>query len=121
MITWFLVGEGQRVSFLDEYFYNTSVNNKINTLKSVGLKTYFYFAYNMKFRVFKQLRASISHLTTTSTKKEMFEDKVDLKRPSPWPLKGQNPTPITNTVEKIPDMGINWPKNTENQVEMPKN
>ena len=75
----------------------------------------------MKIKVLEQLRASISHLTTTSTKEEMFQDKVALKRPSLWPLTGQNSIPITHTVEKIPDIGINWPKNTENQVEMPKN
>ena len=79
----------------------TIVNNKINTLESVGLKTYFYFTCNIKIIVFEQLRVSISHLTTASTKEEMFEDKVALKRPSPWPLKGQNPVPITHTVEKF--------------------
>ena len=54
----------------------------------------------MKIKVFEQLRVSILHLTTASTKEEMFEDKVALKRPSPWPLKGQIPVPITHIVEK---------------------
>ena len=75
----------------------------------------------MKTGVLEQLRASISHLTNSSTKEEMFEYKVDLKRTSPWPLKGKNLDPITHTVEKIPNMGINCPRNTENQDEMPKN
>ena len=55
-------------------------------------------------------------MTTASTKEEMFEDKVALKRPSPWPPKGQNPVPITHTVEKMPNMGINCLGNTKNQV-----
>ena len=92
------------------------VNNKINTLESLGLKTYFYFTCNMKIRVFEKLRASISHLTTSSTKEEMFEDKVALNIQSPSPLKGQNPDPITHTVEKMPNMGINCPRNIEYQV-----
>ena len=51
------------------------VNNKINTLESVGLKTYFYFSHNMNIRILEQLRASIYHLTIASTKEEIFEDK----------------------------------------------
>ena len=47
----------------------------------------------------------------------MFEYNVSLKIPSPWPLKGQNPVPITHTVEKMSNMGINCPRNTENQVD----
>ena len=70
----------------------------------------------MKIRVLEQSRALISHLTTTSTKEEMFEYKVALKRPSPWPLKVQNPIPLTHIVEKMPNMGIKSPGNTENQV-----
>ena len=70
----------------------------------------------MKTRVLEQLRASISHLTTSSIKEEIFEYKVALKRPSSWPLKGENPIPITHIVEKMADMGINCPRNTENQA-----
>ena len=69
----------------------------------------------------EQLRASISHLITASTKEEMFKDRVALKRSSPWPLKGQNPVPITHIVEKMPNMGINCPGNTKNQVWCLKN
>ena len=55
----------------------------------------------MNIRVFEQLRVLISHLTTASTKEQMYEDKVDLKRPSSWPFKVQSPVPITQTVEKF--------------------
>ena len=48
--------------------FGAFVNNKINTLESVSMKTYFYFACNMKIRVFEELRALISHFTTTCTK-----------------------------------------------------
>ena len=41
---------------------------------------------------------------------------MDTKRPIELPLKGQNPIPITHTVEKMPNMGINFPRNTKNQV-----
>ena len=47
------------------------------------------------------MRASISHLTTASTNEEMFEYKVALNRPIPWPDQIQNPVPITHTVEKF--------------------
>ena len=69
----------------------------------------------MKIKVFQQLKASISYLTTASAKEKMFEEKVALKGPSPWPLKGQNPIPITHIVEKIPNMGINCLENIENK------
>ena len=52
------------------------MNNKINTLESVGLKTIFYFACNMKIMFFEKL-------TIASTKEEMFEYKVALNRPIP--------------------------------------
>ena len=85
----------------------------------------------MKIIILEQLRASTSHLNVASTKEEMLKEKggskyansmiterpnISLKRPSPWQLKGQNPVPITHTVEKIPNMGINCPRNTESQL-----
>ena len=60
-------------------------------------------------------------MNTASTKDEMFEYKVALNMPIPWPLKGQNPIPITQTVEKNPNMGVNYPRNTEKSSLMPKN
>ena len=54
-------------------------NNKINTIESVGMKTYFYFARNINIRILEQLRTSIYLLTTTSTKEEMFEEKYGSK------------------------------------------
>ena len=70
----------------------------------------------MNIKFFEQLRVSISLFTTASAKEEMLEDKVALKRPSLWPLKSQNPIPISHAVEKMPNMGINCHGNTENQV-----
>ena len=45
---------------------------------------------------------------------------MDPKSPIALPLKGQNPIPITHTVEKMPNMGINCRGNTEKSSLMPK-
>ena len=69
----------------------------------------------MNIKILEQLRASI-FFEHCFHKGRNVEDKVALNRISPWPLKGQNLVPITHTVEKVPNMGINCPENTENQV-----
>ena len=58
---------------MNEIVGKRHVNNKINTLKSVGLKTIFYFARNMKIIAFEPF-------TTATAKEEMFEYNVALNR-----------------------------------------